>query len=143
MAISNLDDLIDSRAVIARIEELEDERQALADASEDEDGLEEDRAEAKANLAAWDDSDEAYELLSLKALVSEAEPYCPDWKYGTTLIRDSYFEDYAQELASELYSKAIGDAKWPFDCIDWEKAAEELQQDYTEVEFDGVTYWVR
>jgi hypothetical protein len=28
-------------------------------------------------------------------------------------------------------------------CIDWNEAASELQMDYTAVEFDGVTYWVR
>lgn len=27
--------------------------------------------------------------------------------------------------------------------VDWERAARELQMDYTPVEFDGVTYWVR
>lgn len=27
--------------------------------------------------------------------------------------------------------------------IDWKRAAEALQSDYTSVEFDGVTYWVR
>lgn len=27
--------------------------------------------------------------------------------------------------------------------IDWERAAEELRMDYTAVDFDGVTYWVR
>jgi hypothetical protein len=27
--------------------------------------------------------------------------------------------------------------------IDWEQAAYELKQDYTEVNFDGVSYWIR
>ena len=26
---------------------------------------------------------------------------------------------------------------------DWERATRELQMDYTEVDFDGVTYWIR
>ena len=34
-------------------------------------------------------------------------------------------------------------SNWPFNCIDWEKAAEELQQDYMSIDFDGVTYWMR
>jgi len=35
------------------------------------------------------------------------------------------------------------DAPWPCGFIDWEGAAEALQQDYTAGEFDGVTYWAR
>ena len=57
-------------------------------------------------------------------------------------IRDSYFQTYAQELADEC-CEMPKDIKWPYTCIDWEKAARELQMDYTSVEFDGITYWVR
>lgn len=32
---------------------------------------------------------------------------------------------------------------WPASCIDWDQASRELQMDYTAVDFDGVTYWVR
>lgn len=111
-------DIIDSRDVIARIEELE------------------------SNLDTEDpDTDEAEELQALRALVDEAES-TPDWKYGETLIRDSYFEEYAQELADDI-GAINADATWPNNCIDWERAARELQQDYFSVEFDGVTYWVR
>jgi len=28
-------------------------------------------------------------------------------------------------------------------CIDWKAAARDLQVDYTEVDFDGVSYWIR
>lgn len=62
--------------------------------------------------------------------------------YGATLVRDSYFEDYARELAEDC-GLIQRDAHWPNDCIDWERAARELQMDYTSVEFDGVEYWVR
>ena len=34
-------------------------------------------------------------------------------------------------------------ATWPNNHLDWKAAAEELQLDYTEVDFDGVTYWTR
>lgn len=36
-----------------------------------------------------------------------------------------------------------GATEWPLRHIDWDAAAEELKQDYTSVEFDGVTYWIR
>lgn len=122
--ISNSDDVIDSRDVIARIEELES-----IDGIEDKiNNLEED--------------EDAKELVALRELVGEAADYAPDWKYGATLVRDSYFKDYAQELAEDI--GAINrDATWPNTCIDWDQAARELRMDYTSVEFDGVTYWVR
>lgn len=64
------------------------------------------------------------------------------WTYGVTLIRDSYFEDYAQQMAEDI--GAINrDATWPLNHIDWEAAAEALKGDYTSAEFDGVTYWAR
>lgn len=114
--ITNYDDVIDSRDVIDRIEELED-------------------------LDERDDSEQA-ELEDLKALEAEAEGYSDDWKYGSTLIRDSYFERYAEELAEEV-GDMPRDLKWPLNHIDWKAAAEELKQDYTEVTFGGVSYWVR
>ena len=78
----------------------------------------------------------------LEALQSEAEDYSPDWHHGECLIRESYFEDYAQELAEDI-GAIDPNAHWPNDCIDWERAARELQYDYTAVDFDGVTYWIR
>lgn len=89
------------------------------------------------------DDDDVEELAALKALREEVGPYTADWHHGETLIRESYFSTYAQELASDLHGDAIRNASWPFDCIDWDEAAEKLKQDYTEVEFDGVTYLIR
>lgn len=133
MDISNSDDIIDSRDVINRIEELEEARN---DFVEDDGGL----------LAGdrWREAepDDYNELISLRALAEEAEPYCPDWEYGEALIRDSYFQEYAEQLADDI-GAIDADAGWPVRCIDWAQAAAELQVDYTPVEFDGVTYWVR
>ena len=38
-------------------------------------------------------------------------------------------EDFARETAEQL-GCVDSDAKWPNDCIDWEKAATELMYDY-------------
>lgn len=154
---TNSDDVIDSRDVIERIEELEADRAEFSDAlesaqeSKDTQNDEEDAPdidlhdaviEAREALELWDASDAAAELGALKALAEQAEGYAPDWKHGETLIRDSYFKDYAQELADDI--GAINSAAtWPNNCIDWDRAARELQSDYTSVKFDGVTYWVR
>lgn len=57
------------------------------------------------------------------------------------LIRDSYFRDYAEELAEDI--GAIPENRsWPMFNIDWDAAAKELQMDYSAVDFDGVTYWI-
>lgn len=152
--ITNNEDLIDSRDVIKRINYLEDERadlemtvteaeEALTDAGDDAGAkaeAEDTLAAAKAALREWDGADE---LKALLALQEEAEGYSPDWRYGATLIRDTYFEKYTRELANDLHGKAIRDASWPFDHIDWDSAADALKQDYTRVEFDGEDYWVR
>lgn len=156
--ISNSDDVIDSRDVIARIEELQEEREALVDAIEaaetaladfnpdngggDEAELNQAVLDARRDLEGWDaDSSQSAELKTLLALQAEAEGYAPDWTYGATLVRDSYFTDYAREMLEDC-----GDL--PKDLpsyieIDWETTARNIQADYTSVEFDGVTYWVR
>lgn len=90
-----------------------------------------------------DDEADRDELAGLKALVAEGSDYSEDWSYGATLIRDSYFKEYAMDLADDIGAMTPGDASWPLTCIDWDQAARELQMDYTSVEFDGVTYWVR
>ena len=152
----NTDDTIDSRDIIARMEELTEERDGLAEALTDAEGVEPadpedtddcERIEADADaardaLSYWD-SENGDELKHLTALCKEAGGYAEDWEYGVTLIRDSYFMTYAMELADDIGAlEGIGD-KWPATCIDWDKAARELQMDYTSVEFGGATYWVR
>jgi hypothetical protein len=58
------------------------------------------------------------------------------------MINDSYFEDYARELAEDIgaINKSYG---WPNYCIDWARAARELKIDYTSVDVNGETYWFR
>lgn len=138
--ISHLDDTIDVRDIIARVEELREERDDLQTAL---DGGSQEDVNA---LAEWE-TDNAEELAELESLLDDLngmggdEQWEGDW-YPTTLIRDSYFQDYAQELAEEC-CMIDPNAKWPMTCIDWEKAARELQWDYSSVEVNGVTYWTR
>lgn len=123
--ISNSDDTIDSRDVIARIEEL---RSDLESAIGDSD---------------HDSADEIRdELAPLEKLASDGESLS-DWQYGVTLVRDSYFESYARDLAEDMSGEAIRNASWPFNHIDWDAAAEALKIDYTEIDFDGVAYYAR
>lgn len=147
--ISNSDDVIDSRDIIARIEELEseqtdlqatiDETQGDYDRDQTEDCADE-LAAARLSLREWNEENNA-ELNALRDLASQGEGYS-DWKYGATLIRDSHFKTYAMDLADDIGAVPNG-AAWPCTCIDWDKATRELQMDYTSIEFNDVTYWVR
>lgn len=126
--IDNDQDMIDSREILDRIDFLKQ----LADDNE--------ITEA-----------ETQELHALVALDKEGRDYAPDWNYGEALIRDSYFVEYAKELAEDCgYGAFPSDQRsyvqrdeWPFRHIDWKAAADELKQDYTPVNFRGETYWVR
>lgn len=152
-SISNSDDLIDGRDIVARVEELEAELETARE-KEREEADEDEREQIPEPFEDWltwvlDSEDghlmtaEAEELKVLRALVEEvnanAGDSCDD---GAGLIRDSYFEDYARELHDDINGrdKVSG---WPYDFIDWERAADALKVDYSSIDFDGVEYWVR
>ena len=144
--ISNDADMIDSRDVIERIEELTAARTELSDAVHDAWTARAKRTARKA-LAAWNASDDAEELRILIALANEAEGYAADWQHGGALIRRSYFVDYIRERIHDCYAlpKQFNSSEWPWRHItfDYEAAAREAEQDYTTVDFDGVEYLIR
>jgi len=152
--ISNQDKLIDSRDVIKGIEELEGELESLVEELKDKSSIyadeeenTEEREAARSRVEEMEEqikewkADYQEELDTLWALQEEAEGYC-DWGNGETLIRDDYFETYAQELAEDCGIIGLHH-RWPLNHIDWRAAAEELKQDYTSVDFGGEEYWVR
>ena len=119
--ITSSDDVIDSRDIIARIEYLE---------------------ECVVEYGAGNlDLSEIEELNNLKRLASECENDASDWQYGATLIRDSYFRDYAREMIEDCGDIPKELPYWIE--IDWDATARNIRVDYTPVEFDGVTYWCR
>lgn len=163
--ISNSADIIDSRNLVERVEELErtlagvdchecggagvlgDGKDAPGCAHCNECGCVDmgamTAAEREAHVEYQEWTDEHEELLRLRALVEELNSASSDSADdGITMIRDSYFEQYARDLADDI-GAVSSDASWPNTCIDWEKAASELQVDYSTVDYDGVTYWVR
>lgn len=135
--VSETDDVIDSRDVIKRIEIYRDAVSAF--------GVDPETRADDFDPDSNENGGEIHELLeelnSLMGLESDAGG-AADWQYGETLIRESYFEDYARQTAED--TGAINrDSQWPNNCIDWEKAADQLKQDYSEVTFKGVTYYIR
>lgn len=138
MEISNTDNIIDSRDVIERIEELEDEIRSLIE----ERGYEEFDVE----MELIDESDEEYwdlkeELDILKDLEEQCEQYAPDWEYGEALIHEDYFVDYCEQLLRDI-GDLPNDIPWYIE-IDWEATAENLKMDYSVVDFYGETYYIR
>ena len=159
-APTNSDNVIDSRDIIARIEELERDREdlenaitnakeSLEDFNDPTSAMDEDEREAQQEtltaaidaLTDWDKDEDGQELTALKALAEEAEGYSSDWNDGATLIAASCFVDYCQELCADLGE--IPKDLPSYLVIDWEATAENLKEDYTEVDFDGTTYLVR
>lgn len=122
--ISNMDDMIDSRDIIARIEELE----ALTQDVE---------------LYLRDEREELATLLSFMSDMRGRggdEQWRGDW-YPVTIIRDSYFTEAMQELCEDIGDFPNGVPTYY--VIDWEATASNLRADYTSAEFDGITYWFR
>ena len=106
--IRNTEDTIDSRDVTERIEYLKD----IVDAGNAEEPL---------------TPDEDVELKALLALQDDLN-ICDDWQYGVTLIRESFFEEYAQDLAVDI-GCITNNTHCPLGCLDWKTAAWRLHRD--------------
>ena len=126
-------DVIDVRDIIARVLELRDERDEYN--------------EKMGSPDAWGGmpDGEPEELAMLEGILSEragyggAEEFEGDW-YPVQLIAESYFQEYAQDLAEDC-GMVDTNARWPMNCIDWEQAARELQMDYSIIKIRCTTYW--
>lgn len=166
------DDVIDSRDVIARLEEFQDEfdllESALEDAKdelatfmendslskgEDEDielveqtlhELHEAIEEAQEALDQFNQSFDKDELDTLVEVNNDAE-HAPDWIHGTALILESHFTDYIKDLIADCYEEPKGLDSWPWNnmSMDWEGAAEEAKADYFDITVEGYTYFIR
>lgn len=115
MQITNCLDVIDSRDIIDRIKELQ--------------------------VTQDDNSDDENEELEYLLKIEEECKDFSDWKYGETLIRESYWEESVEETTIDCgYIKK--DLPWWIE-IDWTKTAENVAQDYTTIDFDGINYYIR
>lgn len=137
------DDILDTRDIEDRIEELEDFEAEYLELFEE---YQQDDSTANAAMKALEDCgwshDERVELNTLRAFKSELENYC-DWTGGETLIHKDYQQQYAEDLADDI-GAIDRKAAWPLGHIDWAAAAEELfSSDYTEADIQGHTYFAR
>lgn len=144
MSISKYDDVIDSRDIIERIEELGEElADKLNNVTKTEnwnsENLSEGNYQFMVNSLPESDKDDIEEYWMLVALAEECEQYSSDWEYSESLIRYSYFEEYMDEMIENCYELPKDMPYWMSIKLDYEA----LKQDYTEVEFDDIIYYIR
>jgi hypothetical protein len=123
------DDVFDLRDAIERLMELRAERDGLHEQDE--------------NLSPenGDELNDLEELIDATRGYGGDEQFEGDW-FPVVFVRERYFEDFAREEAESL-DLIKSDTQWPYTCIDWKKAAYELRQDYSSLEWAGYTYWYR
>lgn len=123
--INNSLEVIDSRDIIERLEELESEYSDHID-----------------NNGTDEDFSNMEELEGLRTINEEWSDNA-EWEYGAFFVRDSYWQDYAEQLVRDIGDLPDELPSYIEIHIDWEGVASEIQQDYSEYDFDGVTYWCR
>lgn len=64
-----------------------------------------------------------------------------EFEYGVTLIEESEFEEYVEDFLEDCGYIPKDFPSWI--VIDWTETADNVKQDYSELEFDGVTYLYR
>ena len=57
------------------------------------------------------------------------------------IILEGHFKTYAQDMAEDIHGNSI--YEWPSSCIDWDQAVTELLIDFSSIEYDGYSYYVR
>lgn len=94
------------------------------------------------------DQEDVDELEMLQVLDSDcATEFGREWNDGeVTLYREDYFDaDWARGEAADTLGVQLDDLdNWPLNLIDWSNAAgDRLENNYTQIEFDGATYYGR
>lgn len=117
------DDIVDIRDLIARFEELE------SMGSDDRDDDEQSEFETLQQV-----------LTELRSIGGDHQ-WRGDWYPLLLIEKDYFYSDYAEEFVKE-----VGD--FPLNIpsyleIDWEKTADNLLQDYSEIVIEGVDYVYR
>jgi len=73
----------------------------------------------------------------------EDEISSSEWEYGLFLVDEDDFQEYCEELVSDIGDLPTDLPSYIANNIDWEGVAEDLKVDYSEVEFRSTTYLYR
>lgn len=136
MTIQNTNEIIDSRDIIERLNELEKD---IIDACGKDAGDFGD-IETWLDYAESENVEAVEEYRNLYKLQEQCEDLS-DWEHGETLVHASYWVDYVYDLLRDC-----GDL--PKDIphyieIDWDATANNIEQDYMRVDFGGEEYLIR
>lgn len=137
---------INSRDIIARLEELKDAKQDILDRVRDAETLiestDDDELESlNSELEEWDD-EYGDELASLTEINDEGESCSSEWTHGETLISSDYWVEYCKQLCEDIGDIPRGGFP-SYIAIDWERTAENISADYTTVSINETEYYIR
>jgi hypothetical protein len=126
---------------IIDLRDLEELAEKAVEVFNDEDSEEDEKEEAKELLEKFESF-----LSETGYAVSEPEDYAYSFRAladsrDTTLIADSYFTDYVEELVTDCGYISRDFPGWIH--IDWEKTADDVKVDYSRYTIDGQEYWLR
>ena len=134
-------DLIDERTELQQTV-LDDWNEKFEDAQLDnyEDILQEtEDSDIAMFLEYWED--EILEINQINTLEDEISN--SEWEYGLFLVDEDDFQEYCEDLVSDIGDLPKDLPSYISNNIDWEGVAEDLKVDYSEVEFRGTNYLYR
>lgn len=140
-----IDKAFDSRCLIEYFEELEQEIIDYYNEYLEEIGTEliDSIDEVDFGLESFTEqySVEIAEYKELKDFVEELESCSSDFRYGEMIIRNDYWEEYCEELLTDIGYIPKDFPSWI--VIDWEATAVNLAQDYSFVIYNGEHFYIR
>ena len=75
--------------------------------------------------------------------IDTIENECSEFSYGETLIDEDDFEEYCQEFIEDCGYNSKDMPMIISNNIDWTGIADDMKQDYSEIEYQGNTYLYR
>lgn len=143
---TSYNDYIDSRDLEDKLQELLEEKNELLENLQDSEWIKENLdADEQKELAAdfenfcelyYNDNIEDYDLVYEIEILKE-DVDSPEWEGGITFINEAYFDDYAKDYMEQLFD-IPSDLEQYFD---YESFIEDLQNDFTDVDFNGWTFY--
>lgn len=81
------------------------------------------------------------EIVSITDIEKLEDETGSEFNYGVTLIPEDDFTDYVKDLLEDCGYIPKDFPSWIE--VDWEATADNVRQDYTETEYNGITYLFR